>query len=179
MIVFDVKSDVMQAIYNKPIRLNFYQRDRYATMYVQGRALFANGQEGNPLPDDCSPAEAALIDAQQVKLQMTMVLYQSASTVRRLVHKHKGCGPIAYFRELKIREAKRLLETTQLSVTQISEQLGFSTIHYFSRTFKNYTGMSLTEYLKIVSVKKEEAKVCLLRRYSLILEEIIRLNGGS
>ena len=44
-------------------------------MYVQGRALFANGQEGNPLPDDCSPAEAALIDAQQVKLQMTMVLY--------------------------------------------------------------------------------------------------------
>ena len=44
MIVFDIKSDVMHAIYNKPIKLNYYQRDRYVTM-IRLRCLRRNSRQ--------------------------------------------------------------------------------------------------------------------------------------
>ncbi len=51
-----------------------------------------------------------------------------------------------YINGLKIREAKALLRENKLSVTEISEKLGFNSIHYFSRLFKKVTGHSPKEY---------------------------------
>lgn len=51
-----------------------------------------------------------------------------------------------YINALKIREAKALLRQNKLSVTEISEKLGFNSIHYFSRLFKKITGHSPKEY---------------------------------
>ena len=51
-----------------------------------------------------------------------------------------------YINALKIREAKMLLRQNKLSVTEISEKLGFNSIHYFSRLFKKITGHSPKEY---------------------------------
>ncbi len=51
-----------------------------------------------------------------------------------------------YINALKIREAKALLRENMLSVTEISEKLGFNSIHYFSRLFKKITGHSPKEY---------------------------------
>ncbi len=51
-----------------------------------------------------------------------------------------------YINALKIREAKALLRQNKLSVTEISERLGFNSIHYFSRLFKKITGQSPKEY---------------------------------
>lgn len=55
------------------------------------------------------------------------------------------CSPIAYANLIRVEKAKSLLEDTSLSVTQISEQLGFSSIYTFSRFFKMQTGISPTE----------------------------------
>ena len=51
-----------------------------------------------------------------------------------------------YVNSLKVREAKALLRQNKLSVTEISEKLGFNSIHYFSRLFKKTTGHSPKEY---------------------------------
>ena len=42
--------------------------------------------------------------------------------------------------------AKRLLETTDLSITEISERTGFNGIHYFSRCFTAYVNVSPLKY---------------------------------
>jgi len=73
----------------------------------------------------------------------------SPSTVKRIFENQTDCGVIHFFLTLKIREAKRLLRETELTVTEISEQLGFSSIHYFSRLFKKFTGCSPTYYTHI------------------------------
>lgn len=57
-----------------------------------------------------------------------------------------GCGIMTYFNQLKIWHAKRLLNDTSLSVEQVSQQLGFSTASYFSRTFLKHTGETPTAY---------------------------------
>ena len=59
-----------------------------------------------------------------------------------------GKSPMEYYNELKIKEAKKLLRAGSYSVSQISDMLGFSCIHSFSRSFKNAVGTSPTEYKK-------------------------------
>ena len=60
-----------------------------------------------------------------------------------------GKSPIQTQKELKIRKAQTLLQTTELSVTEISELLGFNEIQHFSRLFKSYIRVSPLEYRSI------------------------------
>ena len=59
-----------------------------------------------------------------------------------------GTGVARYVNDLRIREAKALLREGGMSVTEIAARLGFDSLHYFSRLFKQYTGASPTEYAK-------------------------------
>lgn len=65
--------------------------------------------------------------------------------------KYTGKSPMKYYKSVKIKEAKKLLRQDELSVSEISEKLGYSTIHIFSRAFKNEVGFSPLEYKKSVA----------------------------
>jgi len=67
--------------------------------------------------------------------------------------KEYGTTILEYINQLKIKEAKRLLRQNELSVTEISEQLGFNSIHYFCRLFKNTTQQSPKAYVNTVRSK--------------------------
>ncbi len=67
-------------------------------------------------------------------------------TVTNLFKRSFGKGPIDYFIDMKIERAKLLLREKNYNITQISELLGYSSIHFFSRQFKIKTGMSPEEY---------------------------------
>ena len=64
-----------------------------------------------------------------------------------------GVSPINYLIACRIREGKRLLAETDLSLSQISAILGFSSSSYFSQSFRNAEGMSPTEFRKTNQVK--------------------------
>lgn len=53
-----------------------------------------------------------------------------------------------YLTDLRIRAAMVMLEDPNLSITEISEKLGFSNTSYFSKIFKKYTGCLPKEYRK-------------------------------
>ncbi|MBR2929677.1 MAG: helix-turn-helix domain-containing protein [Clostridia bacterium] len=57
-----------------------------------------------------------------------------------------GQSIMAYFASLKVKEAKRLLRQTDMSVTEIAEALSFDTPNYFSKTFKRISGYTPLEY---------------------------------
>jgi AraC-like DNA-binding protein len=59
-----------------------------------------------------------------------------------------GTTVLDYINTLRIQEAKSYLQQGKLTITQISDALGFSSVHYFCRLFKQYTGLSPTEYIK-------------------------------
>ncbi len=59
-------------------------------------------------------------------------------------------GIMEYFLNLKIDEAKRLITENEYNITQISEMLGYSTIHHFSHSFKKSVGMSPSEYKRFI-----------------------------
>ena len=59
-------------------------------------------------------------------------------------------SPMDYFTALKNEEAKKLLREKNYSISQISDMLGYSSIHNFSRAFKKAVGMSPTAYTKSI-----------------------------
>ncbi len=66
-----------------------------------------------------------------------------------------GCTIFEYINSMKIKEAKALLRSRQMSTSQIADSLGFESVHYFCRVFKKQTGQSPTEYMKTVKSKLE------------------------
>ena len=50
------------------------------------------------------------------------------------------------FLTLKIDKAKQMLREEQISISDISESLGFDTPQYFSRMFRRYTGTSPRDF---------------------------------
>lgn len=59
---------------------------------------------------------------------------------------------------IRITNARRLLEETDLKVYQISEQVGYSSIDYFYMKFKKYVGISPKEYRKNQNAEEELKK---------------------
>lgn len=59
-----------------------------------------------------------------------------------------GYTPMAYVRKEKIKKAKELLIYSDMNITQISEAVGFESIHHFSNVFSKATGMSPNKFKK-------------------------------
>ena len=74
----------------------------------------------------------------------------SASYLTALFHKHLQLSPGEYIRRIKLGRSKQLIREGQMNFTQISESLQYSTVHHFSRQFKQMFGMTPTEYAKSV-----------------------------
>ena len=77
------------------------------------------------------------------------------SQLQKIFKERCGMGIIEYFTLLKINAAKEMIRTGHLNFTQISEQLGYSSIHYFSRQFKKSTGMTPSEYALSIKAMAE------------------------
>ena len=73
----------------------------------------------------------------------------------KLLFKEKYGGALNFFNDLKIEEAKRQIREENKNFTEIADSLGFSSLHYFSRLFKNKTGLSPSEY-KNNKIQNEE-----------------------
>lgn len=52
----------------------------------------------------------------------------------------------AYLNEYRVRRARELLQTTRLSVREVSRECGYSDSNYFTRVFKRIVGVTPSEY---------------------------------
>ena len=77
--------------------------------------------------------------------------FMGKSRLCMLFSEYMGESPIEYYSRLKMSEAKKLLLRDELSVSNISDLLGYSSIHNFSRAFKKAVGTSPGEYRKKIN----------------------------
>lgn len=62
--------------------------------------------------------------------------------INRVMQKHLGQSLHQYVLSCRVARALELLQTTGLSITEVAERVGFSSIKHFSQTFKNIYGYS-------------------------------------
>ena len=68
--------------------------------------------------------------------------------------KDVGLSPMEYLMTIRIKESKILLRTTNYSVSQIADIVGFTTPTYFSKQFRKVTGISPSDYREQFSKEK-------------------------
>ncbi len=66
---------------------------------------------------------------------------------------YAGNNFVNYLKEIRIEEAKRLLEATDMKVIDISSRVGYENEKHFMKTFKASCGVSPTEYRKNMQFK--------------------------
>jgi AraC-like DNA-binding protein len=74
--------------------------------------------------------------------EMAQAAGMSTRTFRRRFAKAMGASPQAYAIECRVGHARHLLGATDLPIKTISQRLGYSDIFFFSRQFRQFTGMS-------------------------------------
>ena len=85
------------------------------------------------------------------KLPVEMVAREigvSASHLTALFHRQMNISPGEYIRRVKLEESKCLIREGKMNFSQIAAALHYSTIHHFSRQFKDKFGISPSEYAK-------------------------------
>ena len=87
------------------------------------------------------------------KLTVPLVARQvdvSPSYLTALFHKNLQISPGEYIRRIKLQESKQMIRENNLNFTEIAAELQYSTVHHFSRQFKEKFGITPTEYAKSV-----------------------------
>ena len=74
----------------------------------------------------------------------------SPSYLTALFHKNLQISPGEYIRRAKLQESKQMIREDNLNFTEIAAALQYSTVHHFSRQFKEKFGITPTEYAKSV-----------------------------
>jgi AraC-like DNA-binding protein len=62
--------------------------------------------------------------------------------------------PSKYIIQMKINFATELLRSGLYSITQIADMCGYETPYFFSRQFKEYVGLSPTDFAEKFKVSK-------------------------
>ena len=70
----------------------------------------------------------------------------SYRTLHRRFQAAAGMPPLAYWQDLRVEQAKALLEETRLSLEQIVEKVGYSDVSAFRRLFTRRAGLSPARY---------------------------------
>lgn len=65
--------------------------------------------------------------------------------LRRLFKKVLGISPVKYLTNLRFNKAETLLALSELTVSQIALQCGFSDVYYFSKAYKKHYGHAPTK----------------------------------
>ena len=117
--------------------------------------IFAELQKKNYIPESqfnsIKPAidyiEKHFLDKKITAEELTLCCTISYPYIKKLFVKKFGVPPIKYSIQLKINYACDLLKSKLYTISQISEICGYNDIYFFSRQFKEYMGLSPTDFI--------------------------------
>ena len=74
--------------------------------------------------------------------------FLSESRFKQKFRQQTGIPPMEYVLRQKLKEAMRLMQTTDKSIPRIAAELGFSSDKHFSDAFRRYMGKTPMQYMK-------------------------------
>ncbi|MBS6196339.1 MAG: helix-turn-helix domain-containing protein [Clostridiales bacterium] len=107
--------------------------------------------ENNRIPEKMRQMVFYLEENYKSKItQMDMAerFYFNASTISRMFVKYMGVNFSEYLNTIRLEKAKDLLKTTERTVSDVAQEVGFESLSYFSKQFKRKYGMNPQEYKK-------------------------------
>lgn len=117
--------------------------------------IFAELQKKNYIPENqfvaIKPAidyiESHFLEKKITAEELTACCKISYPYIKKLFIKKFGIPPIKYSIQLKINYSCDLLKLELYTISQIAEICGYNDIYFFSRQFKEYMGLSPTDFI--------------------------------
>ncbi|GIP25836.1 AraC family transcriptional regulator [Paenibacillus sp. J23TS9] len=137
------------------------QKKLTSNMLAQGLLLQILYELSNNIPVDETARQATKINAKMVKIcnyikenystairldTLSKMTGLSRNYIIRQFRKCYGMTPSDYLATIRIEKAKQLALETDLSISEIANQVGYSELHSFSRMFKKRMGISLSQF---------------------------------
>jgi AraC-like DNA-binding protein/quercetin dioxygenase-like cupin family protein len=120
---------------------------------LQALSALAPGQTSTPTLDSSHPLIRQIIDYLSEHLADPVAIDDIATAfrlsnghLRNEFHRLAGFGLGQFIRYMKMNHACRLMDTTELSLADISDRCGYASIFSFSRAFKKEKGLPPSEY---------------------------------
>ncbi len=157
----DRTAPLLQQMLQEQERKELYADEMTLALLNQLILLLMRERAGKPLPDSRMNGEYRIIHRAQLfvsghiwdDLSVPYVashVDMSPSYLTALFHKHLDISPGEYIRRVKLQESKHLIRENKLNFTEIAAELQYSTVHHFSRQFKEKFGVTPSEYAKLV-----------------------------
>ena len=150
--LFYLAKDIFRELYAADTDKDHFQAKSYAAILNLTTLISQNMKENLPCDFDNIQTAVEYINhhiTEDLKIdQICASCYLSKYHFCRLFKEKIGLTVMDYILKTRVTMAKELLWEADLSVTEISESCGFSSISYFSRAFKNETGVSPLQYKK-------------------------------
>jgi AraC-like DNA-binding protein len=124
---------------------------------------YQNNATNNRIPERIKNYIDAHINEKITLEDISNNLYISKSHIERAFKKEYNQTPLAYCANQKIIQVASMLVTTDYSLSQIAQQLGFSDVKYMSKSFKKIKGKTPMEYKRD---KLSESQMVKPKRYS-------------
>lgn len=140
-----------------------FSLDALAALLTLQLVAAARKQVDTPLPKECGLilraheyAEQHILDKLSVP-ELAAHCGLSPSYLTALFRKHLSVSPAEWIRRRKLEEGKRLIREGGRNFTEIASILRYSTVHHFSRQFKEVFGITASEYEKSLPTQEDEA----------------------
>ena len=127
-------------------------------------ALLAREQQVAPRreSDAASLAESVRVylqenyDKQVDFSALAELLAVSAPYLSKLFHEQTGTSPMRYLTDLRMRQAKKFLADSSLTVREIAVRVGYPDPFHFSRSFKNAVGISPAQFREEQNIRTRD-----------------------
>ncbi len=120
---------------------------------IRSKTSITNEENSNIYDDKIHEVRKYLDENFRENMRLSELCFLFGTNKTTLCSKFRaayGETVISYINKLKIKEAKKLLRKGEYNFTEISAIVGFSSVHYFSRIFKQYENQSPTSYIKTI-----------------------------
>lgn len=91
--------------------------------------------------------------------ELAVMLNTTPRTLNRRFQDALGCSPKQYIQDLRVEGAKRLLETTDLDLTEIVDRVGYTDPRSFRRIFERSTKVSPAKYRRMFAIGRAQGHV--------------------
>ncbi|GGG83271.1 response regulator transcription factor [Paenibacillus radicis (ex Gao et al. 2016)] len=148
-ITFDYQQEWLHPILSSQTR-----QELQAAFAVIARQLSSIRPESNPVPYSMIVQKTIRILQERYQDGVTLEeiaaeLHITPEYLSGLFTREAGRNFTAFLKEHRIRKAKELLLESGLKMFEIAQQVGYPDPKYFSRVFKEMTGLSPAEYQKL------------------------------
>jgi len=120
---------------------------------IRSKKNISKEEKNEILDDKIQEISRYLMENYNQKIELSKLCFLFGTNCTTLCNKFRathGETVISYVNKLRIKEAKKFMRSGSYNLTEIATIVGFSSVHYFSRIFKQYEHKSPTAYIKTI-----------------------------